>query len=385
MIWVRVLVLGYGLVGSVIVDDLVSSSLTSVVGVGDYNSEVIKGLHGEKVEGFRVDVRDRDELVRLMKKYDLVVGALPGSLGFRVEEAAVDAGVDMVDISYMPEDPFQLDSRAKDAGVTIVPDCGVAPGLSNLLVGYGYSKFDDVRSVKIFVGGLPRRPVPPLDYIITWSSEDLIEEYTRPVRIVKDGVLSYVEPLTGIELVRFEGLGEFEAFYTDGLRTLVKTFGDKVVEMWEKTLRYPGHVEKILLLKKLGMLNNDPLDVSGFKIEPRKFLIRLLDKNLRMKEPDMLLLRVVLNGVKDGSSLSKIFEVIDTYDKNKGLTALSRTTGYTATSVALLLGMGIINEKGILPPEIIGLNEKYTKYILKHLSERNIHIKEIDTIEKSLS
>jgi saccharopine dehydrogenase-like NADP-dependent oxidoreductase len=378
-------VLGYGSVGSVIVDDLVSSNLTSVVGVGDYNYEAIKNLRCEKIEGFRVDVRDRNELIRLMKKYDLVVGALPGSLGFKVMEAAVNVGVNMVDISYMPEDPFQLDSRARDAGVTIIPDCGVAPGLSNLLVGYGYSKFDDVRSVKIFVGGLPKKPVPPLDYIITWSSEDLIEEYTRSVRIVKDGTLSYVEPLTGVELVRFEGLGEFEAFYTDGLRTLIKTFGDKVVEMWEKTLRYPGHVEKILLLKKLGMLNNDPLDFGDFKIEPRKFLIRLLDKNLRIKEPDILLLRVILNGVKNGSSLSKIFEVIDTYDENKGLTALSRTTGYTATSVALLLGMGIINEKGILPPEIIGLNEKYTKYILKHLSERNIRIKEINTIEKSLS
>ncbi|MEM3715073.1 MAG: saccharopine dehydrogenase C-terminal domain-containing protein [Nitrososphaeria archaeon] len=381
----KVLVLGYGLVGSVIVDDLVSSNLTSVVDVGDYNYEVVKILRGEKVEGFRIDVRDRSELIRLMRRYDLVVGALPGSLGFRVEEAAVDAGVNMVDISYMPEDPFQLDSRAKDAGVTIIPDCGVAPGLSNLLVGYGYSKFDDVRSIKIFVGGLPKRLVPPLDYVITWSSEDLIEEYTRTVRIVKDGVLSYVEPLTGVELVRFEGLGEFEAFYTDGLRTLVKTFGDKVVEMWEKTLRYPGHVEKILLLKRLGMLDRDPLDVDDFKVEPRKFLVRLLDKNLRIKEPDMLLLRIILNGVKDGSLLSKIFEVVDVYDEDKGLTALSRTTAYTATGIALLLGMGMISEKGVVPPEIIGLNEKYTKYVLKHLAEKNIHIKEINIIEKSLS
>lgn len=379
------LVLGYGLVGSVIVSDLVSSNLVSVVGVGDYNYEILKSLHNEKVESFRIDVRDKNELVRVMKEYDVVIGALPGSLGFRAEDAAVDAGVNMVDISYMPEDPFRLDSKAKDAGVTIIPDCGVAPGLSNLLVGYGYSKFDEVKSVRILVGGLPRRRVPPLDYVITWSSEDLIEEYTRPVRIIKDGSLSYVDPLTGVELVQFEGLGEFEAFYTDGLRTLIKTFGNKVNEMWEKTLRYPGHAEKILLFKKLGMLSDDPLDLGSVKVEPRKFLIKLLDKSLRVKEPDMLLLRVTLNGVKNGLSLSKVFEVVDVYDESKGITALSRTTGYTATGIALLLGMGIINEKGVFPPEMIGLNEKYMKYILKHLSEHSIHIKETEIVEKSLS
>ncbi len=381
----KVLVLGYGFVGSVIVNDLVSSNLTSIIGIVDLNYERIKGLHNEKIETFNINVNDRDNLVKLMKRYDVVIGALPGSLGFKAEEAAVMAGVNMVDVSYMPEDPFQLDAKAKDASITIIPDCGVAPGLSNLLVGYGYSQLDEVRSIKIFVGGLPKKPIPPLDYIITWSSEDLIEEYTRPVRIIKNGSLMYVEPLTGIELVKFEGLGEFEAFYTDGLRTLLRTFGDKVIEMWEKTLRYPGHAEKIRLLKELGMLDTEPVNIEGTNVEPRKIIVKLLNKKLMKKEEDMLLLRVLLNGNKDGLPVSKLFEVIDMYDNVKGITALSRTTAYTATGISLLLGMGIINEKGVIPPETIGLNEKYMKYLLKHLFERNIHVKEMSIIERNLS
>lgn len=382
---VKALVLGYGFIGSVIVDDLIASNLISFVGVADSNYEVIRNLRDEKIDAIHIDVNDRNELVKLMKSYDVVVGALPGFLGFKAEEAAVMAGVNMVDVSYMPEDPFQLNSRAVDAGVTIIPDCGVAPGLSNILVGYGYSWFDEVKSVKIFVGGLPRRPVPPLDYVITWSSEDLIEEYTRPVRIIKNGSLLYVEPLTGVELVEFEGLGEFEAFYTDGLRTLLRTFGNKVNEMWEKTLRYPGHAEKIILLKELGMFDTQLLDINGVKVEPRKITIKLLNKKLRLKEHDMLLLRVVLSGVRSGLSVSKLFEVIDLYDEKRNITALSRTTAYTATGVALLLGMKMINEKGVVPPEFLGFNEKYMKYLLRHLSERGIHVHEKEIVERSLS
>jgi len=385
VVMMKVLVLGYGFIGSVIVNDLVASNLTSLIGVADSNYEIIKNLHGEKIDAVHIDVNDKNELVKLMKNYDIVIGALPGFLGFKAEEAAVMAGVNMVDISYMPEDPFQLNSKAIDAGITIIPDCGVAPGLSNLLVGYGYSQFDSVRSVKIFVGGLPKRPIPPLNYIITWSSEDLIEEYTRPVRIIKNGSLLYVEPLTGVELIRFKGWGEFEAFYTDGLRTLLRTFGNKVDEMWEKTLRYPGHAEKIILLKELGMFDVQPLDINGVKIEPRKIIIKLLDKKLRIREQDMLLLRVILSGVKNGLPVSRLFEVIDVYDERKNITALSRTTAYTATGVALLLGMKMIKEKGVVPPEFLGLNEKYMKYLLRHLSERNIHVYEKEIVERNLS
>jgi len=176
-----------------------------------------------------------------------------------------------------------------------------------------------------------------------------------------------------------------DSFYTDGLRTLLRTFGNKVDEMWEKTLRYPGHAEKIILLKELGMFDVQPLDINGVKIEPRKIIIKLLDKKLRIREQDMLLLRVILSGVKNGLPVSRLFEVIDVYDERKNITALSRTTAYTATGVALLLGMKMIKEKGVVPPEFLGLNEKYMKYLLRHLSERNIHVYEKEIVERNLS
>ncbi|MDW7986441.1 MAG: saccharopine dehydrogenase C-terminal domain-containing protein [Nitrososphaerota archaeon] len=371
------LVLGYGRVGSTIVDDLISSNIVSFIGVCDKNWENIKNLSFEKIQVYNFDLNDEITLVNLMKEYDVVICALPSYLGFKVEEAAIKAGVDLVDVSYTLEDPFILDSRARDANVTIVPDCGVAPGLSNMLVGYGYSEFDEVKSVKILVGGLPQNPIPPLDYIMTWSSEDLIEEYSRPVRIIEEGVLKYVEPLTGIELVNFEGLGIFEAFYTDGLRTLLTTLSSKILEMCEKTLRYPGHAEKIMFLKKLGMFDDEPLIIDDLKIEPRKFLAKLLDKKFRINLPDMLLLRIVLKGVKGGLEFSKIFQVIDLYDEEKNITALSRTTGYTAAGVALLLAKKIIREKGVLPPEMIGFNKMYMNHLLKYLAERGVTVLEI--------
>ncbi|MEN2974469.1 MAG: saccharopine dehydrogenase C-terminal domain-containing protein [Candidatus Caldarchaeales archaeon] len=378
---VKIVVLGYGRIGSAIVDTLTSSKIVSGIGVCDSNYDVIKDLSKEKIEVFHIDVHDKNILVRVMKEYDIAVCALPSYLGFKVEEAAIEAGVDLVDVSYMSEDPFSLDARARDAGITIVPDCGVAPGLSNMLIGLGFQEFDKVDSIKILVGSLPQNPIPPLEYIITWSSEDLLEEYTRPVRIIENGTLKYVNPLTGIELIDFEGLGVFEAFYTDGLRTLLKTLNGKVEYMCEKTLRYPGHAEKILFLKEIGMLDEEPLDVDGVKMVPRKFLARLLEKRLGARDRDMLLLRVMLKGVKNSSTFSKIFQVIDMYDVEKNVTALSRTTAYTATGTALLLGMKMVKEKGILPPEIIGFNKRYMEYLLNYLEERKISIKEMESFE----
>ena len=234
------MVLGCGLMGSAIARDLVESGGMEVtIAARDERKlrEYVAQLGSERASAVGVDARDERALVELMRGFDVVAGALPGRLGFGAMRAAIEAGTDMVDISFMPQNPLELDDPARAAGVTIIPDCGVAPGLSNMFVGYGASRLDRVKEVHIKVGGLPQNPMPPLGYRITWSVEDLLEEYTRRARIVQGGHIKEVEALSGLELVDFPGIGELECFYTDGLRTLLHTVKADVMD--EKTLRIP--------------------------------------------------------------------------------------------------------------------------------------------------
>ena len=239
----RVAVLGCGVVGSAVAKDL-ADHLSAELFVMDINEERAETLAREINSGWmRVNASNYRQLVNTLNGFDLVIGALPGRLGFNALKAAVEAGVDIVDVSYMPENPLTLHEDAERAGIIIIPDCGVAPGLTNILAGYGASRLDAVNYIHIMVGGIPEKPIPPLGYTITWSAIDLLEEYTRPARIVLNGEVVEVPALSGLETVKFPGLGILEAFYTDGLRTLIHTMPN-VAEMWEKTLRYPGHAEK---------------------------------------------------------------------------------------------------------------------------------------------
>ncbi|MBS7637268.1 saccharopine dehydrogenase, partial [Candidatus Bathyarchaeota archaeon] len=224
-----------------------------------------------------------------------------------------------------------LDERAIEAGVTIIPDCGVAPGLSNMLVGRSAQKLDEVHSIHILVGGIPARAEPPLGYTITWSPEDLLDEYTRKVRIVRDGMLTEVEPLTGLENMDLPGVGTLEAFYTDGLRTLLRTV--KAREMWEKTLRYPGHVEKIRLLRDLGFLDGESIEIEGLPIPIKRLTARILERKLyRPKVEDVLVMKVEVSGIRGGEDKRYTHYLLDRYDKERGITAMARTTAYTAAS-----------------------------------------------------
>ncbi len=201
----EILVLGYGNIGSIIASDLATSMPSAHIVIGGRRTskieEVVKGIKRENVSGIQVDARKHNSLVKIMKEFDLAIGALPGEVGFQSIKAAIDSGIDLVDVSYMPENPLILNKEAVKADVTIVPDCGVAPGLSNLLVGYAASKLDDVRDIQIFVGGLPEKPIPPLGYTITWSAEGLIDEYIRIAKVIEDGQLVEKEALTDVEKI----------------------------------------------------------------------------------------------------------------------------------------------------------------------------------------
>jgi len=376
----KILILGYGNIGSVIAADLAENMpLAEVVLAGrhgDKAEKVAAGINKENVTGIQLDANNYQELVDTMKKFDLAVGALPGDLGYQSVKAAIDAKIDLVDVSYMPENPLTLNEDAAKAGVTIIPDCGVAPGLSNLLIGHTISKLDQVESIYVMVGGLPAKPVPPLGYTLTWSTEGLIDEYTRQARIVENGEVVEVEALTGVEEVDFPGVGRLEGFYTDGLRTLLYTMKG-VKTMWEKTLRYPGHVEKIKLLKALGFFDEQPIEVGNVRLPPRKVAVKLFEKKLQRPEiRDILALKVEVGGIKAGAKAHYVYYLLDRYDEKRGVTAMARTTGYPSSILAQLIAQKAIEEKGVVPLEKLGVEEKIFNKVWAEVEKRQIKIVE---------
>jgi len=376
----KILVVGTGNIGSIIARDLAGNLPSIQVVIADKDrsrAEKAAASIGKKnVSGIQLDVFNRKELIDTLKKSHLVVGALPGEVGYRLLKACVDAKTNMVDVSFMPEDPLKLGKAAAKTGATVIPDCGVAPGLSHMLLQRGISRLDKVENAQIMVGGLPETPIPPLGYTITWSVEGLIDEYTRKARIVKNGKIIEVNALDQVEEIDFPGVGELEAFYSDGLRTLLST-AKGVENMSEKTLRYPGHVEKIKLLRDLGFLDETPIQFGETTIAPRKITVGLLEKKLKTPEvPDILAMLVQVEGTKAGKRTVYSFCILDHYDKKNKVSAMARTTAYTASCVTQLLAKKVIKGKGIIPPEKLGEDENVFKKLIEMLKKRGVLVKE---------
>jgi len=375
----KILVLGCGHIGSIAAEDFAENMKSIRVVVADKNEvrskEVADGIREANVSWIQLDA-EYNELIDVLEDYDLVVGFLPGKLGYRLSEACINVGKDLVDVSYMSENPLALNEKAVEAGVTIVPDCGLAPGISNVLVGHAAEKLDDVETVHIMVGGIPEERVPPLDYVITWSPENLIDEYMRKAKIVKDGRLVEVEALSGLEEVEFPKVGMLEAFYTDGLRTLLHTIKN-VKDMWEKTLRYPGHAERIKLLKALGFFDEERLSVDDVTISPRKLAVKLFVRKLQRPEiRDIVAMKVEVSGIKNNKHVHYIYHLLDRYDKEKGVTAMARTTAYPASIIAQFMLKKIVKEKGVVQLERLGMYDEFFSAFLKELKKRGITITE---------
>ncbi len=374
----KVIVLGCGKIGSVMAKDFARTVEGSRVTAADISEERARRSASE-IKGANwttIDTTDHPALVETLRGFDLALGALPGDYGYKTLEASVEAGIDIVDISFTPEDPLQLDGAAKKAGVTMIPDCGVAPGLSNILVGHSASRLDKVRAVHIMVGGIPETPIPPLGYTITWSAEGLIDEYVRDVRIIEDGRTVEVPALSGLEEIEFPGVGTLEAFYTDGLRSLAQSLPN-VESMWEKTLRYPGHVEKVSLLRELGFFGEEPVTVGGEPVSPRLVTARLLERSLWKPEVgDLLAMNIEVRGEAEGKETGYRHRILDRFDPETGVSAMARTTAYTASIVAGMLAQGTIKDKGALPPERLGKDEKFVETLMAELKKRGVLIEE---------
>ncbi len=383
----RAAVVGLGRVGWAaaldLYDRLTGRDLLLIDSSEERLREVTRQLKG--VETRVVDASDVSSLARALRDVDVVVGALPGRFGRNSWLAAIEAGVDLVDISYSPDDPLTVSLQAAEAGVTIVPDAGVAPGLSNMLAGRAYARLEGrVSELTIYVGAVPERPDNPLGYTVTWSPEDLIEEYTRPARVIRRGRLESLPALSEVERIEIEGVGEMEAFLTDGLRTMLKTLRG-VENMEEKTLRWPGHAEKVILLRELGFLDNRPVRIGSQEVEPAKLTAELFKEKLGGQCRDLVVLLARARGSSAEGMTTLEYRVIDRYDDSMGMTALARTTAFTATAVASLLADGRVPGPGVVPPEALGMDPDLMTSVAEWLAWRGIAIHEKTVSEGRLA
>ena len=363
----KIIVLGGGLVGGVMALDL---SKDHDVTVADRSGEVLGRLRRKgKLNTVEADLSDPEAIKKLVAGFDLVVGALPGFMGYGALRAVLEAGKNVVDISFFPEDPFGLDKLAKAQGVTAVVDCGVAPGMGNIILGYHHAR-EKVKRFRCMVGGLPQVRQWPWEYKAVFSPVDVIEEYVRPARYVEGGRLVVRPALSDPELIDFDGVGTLEAFNTDGLRSLIKTMPD-VPDMIEKTLRYPGSIEYLRVLRESGFFSEEEIEINGARIRPVDFTARLLFPLWKLKdgEGDFTLMRVEVE--TEGKTWQ--YDLLDHYDPETDTISMARTTGFTCTAVANLVLSGKYGRKGICPPEFVGPDENCFNFIMGYLGDRKVH------------
>ena len=369
----RIAVLGCGLVGAAIARDLSRESDFDVT-VADASEEALARLQKQAAVRTRTaDLARPAEIAAAVREADAVVGALPGRLGFAMLEAVIIAGKPIADISFSPEDLLSLDALAREKGVTAVVDCGVSPGISNLAVGRATAALDEVDEVTVFVGGLPVNRRRPFGYAIVFSATDVIEEYTRPARVVEDGRVVTREALSEVETIEIPGVGTLEAFLTDGLRTLLSTV--RARSMKEKTLRYPGHADAMSALRDSGFFETRAVDAGGISVSPRVLTEALLARAWRLSEgeEEFTVLRVAVSGLSgSGVHRSYAFELLDRTSRETGMTSMARTTGFPCAIAAAMLARGQYRDPGVRPPELLARDSAATKRFLEALRTRGL-------------
>ena len=372
----RVTVLGCGLVGHAIAADLATRGRFMVTAVDREVGRLARVAGLERVRTEVANLANAGELARVVADADLVVGAVPGFMGWATVQRALELGKPVVDISFFPEDPFSLDELARSRGLPAFVDCGVAPGCSNLLAGWATRRLDTVERFVCYVGGLPVVRTWPWEYKAPFSPADVLEEYTRPARFVERGTLVTKPALTDPELVEFEGVGSLEAFNTDGLRSLLRTLA--VPDMVEKTLRYPGYLEKVLVLRESGFLSTEPLRFGDTEVTPLALTSRLLLPlwHLGPDDEDVTLMRMIAEGRRGEARVRLRWELFDRYDRASRTASMARTTGYTCTAVVRLWASGRLPQTGVVPLELLGQQEGIAAWILADLAERNVRFEE---------
>ncbi len=368
----RILVLGAGLVGGPIAADL-SGDPDYDVTLADIDPSALERLSGKyNLTTLQLDLSDSRTVQKLSSGFDLVVSAVPGFLGHQTLRAVIEAGINIVDITFAPEDFHLLDSLAKEKNVTAICDMGVAPGMSHLLAADCVKKLDKAEDIKIYVGGLPKERQWPYEYKAVFSPIDVIEEYTRPARFRVAGKDVIMPALTDLELMDIEGFGQVESFNSDGLRSLLTSLD--VPNMIEKTLRYPGHVTKMHMLRETGFFNTEPVIINGHPIRPIDVTAKLLFPMLKLAEgeEDITVMLVIVEGLKSGRKKRLTYSLIDHYDPITRIHSMARTTGYAASMAARLLAGGHYQRSGINSPEFLADDNQSLPFILAGLKQRGV-------------
>ena len=370
----KIIVLGGGLVGGPMAIDLNNDKNFDVT-VADYSDDVINNIKVKCPDLSTIckDLSNIKDVTSLVSEFDLVVNAVPGFMGFETAKAIIKAGKDCVCIAFYEEDPFELDQIARENNVTMIMDCGIYPGMGSVLIMDVTQKLDKVDSVLTFVGGLPEIREWPSEYKAVFSPIDVIEEYIRPARYIENGFEVIRPALSDPEYRFFPEVGTLEAFNTDGLRTLSTTID--APNMKEKTLRYPGHIEKITVLRELGFFSKDKTIIAnGAKISPIELTSQILFPNWKLKpgEADITIFQSIIEGMKDGQKMRYTIDMYDRYCPETEVISMARTTGYTATQAIRLIADGLYTHKGISPPEYIGQYPDCVAYMLKGLKAKNI-------------
>lgn len=356
----KIAVIGAGLMGRAAVYDLASNPAVTDIGVFDIDSELAEKISGQygsgKGKAGKLDAGDEQKAAEILGEFDAAVSCVTYRYNQGLTKAAIEAKCHFVDLGGNNDtvaSQLAMNDEAESAGIIVVPDCGLAPGMVSVLAMDGFKKFDQVDSLKIRVGGLPQSPRPPLNYQMLFSAEGLINEYWEPCVILEGGQKKTVNPMTEVELMEFDGIGKLEAFYTSGgTSTLPETFGGKIDFLDYKTIRYPGHCQLFKPMLEIGLASRQPVKVGGLEVEPRSLFKSVLDRSLSFGDLDMTLVRVTLEGEKDGASLTLIYEIVDRQQSQTSLTSMMRTTAFPATIIAAMAASGQITKRGCKPQEI---------------------------------
>ena len=365
-------VLGTGMVGKAIALDLANDFDVTCFDLSRENLEEVQSRN-PLIKTAANDLTDYRQYADFLPPFDIVVTAVPGFMGYKTLEAVINAGKNVVDISFFPEDALQLDDLARKNEVTAITDCGVAPGMSNLILGR-YNEEMDVQNFECYVGGLPRERKPPFQYKAPFSPVDVIQEYIRPARLVENGEIVTKPAMSDLEIISFDGVGDLEAFNTDGLRSLIYTMGH-IKDMKEKTLRYPGHVDIILAMHQAGFFDEAPLRIKDVDISPLDFTSRLLLNQWKLEpgEQEFTVMKVIIEGMKGNQQTRIEYNLFDEFDSATQTSSMARTTGYTCTAAVNLIAKKLFTQKGIYPPEKIGNDKVCFDFVMQYLKDRGVN------------
>lgn len=367
----RIVVLGCGAVGRHMAIDLCKNSDYEVIAV-DVNREVLDQLAREHPTQIRIeDLSTEEGVMRAVEDADIVIGSVPYNVGYAMLERVIRAGKNIVDISYFMEDPFGLNELAKAKGVTAVVDCGVTPGMANIILGDHMRKME-VNRYECFVGGVPKDKNAPLGYKSPFPVLEVLEEYAESGSMVEDGKVIVRPMLSETKTIDLEKVGTMACLNSDGLRTLIRT--TDIPDMFEKTLRYPGHIDQMRVLKDAGFLNMTSIQVKGASVRPIDVTASLLTPLWKYEtgEADITVMRLVISGNEDGKPATYTYDMYDEYDPVTGALSMARTTGYTCTAVTRMVLEGSYSQKGISPPEFVGLVPGCWESVKQYLEDRGV-------------